>query len=187
METVFPHTEQQLCVIHQIRNSTKYVSWKDIKPVMADLKLIYGAPTLEDAEYRLEEFREKWGAKYPQILKSWDTNWTELSTYFKYPQEVRTLIYTLMDHTISVAKTLPPRKSRSQNSCIINGSHRLPNHSHSTVAGGFGVTSKTTRLTPATSLVIRTATVSISACGSRADPAVTKSRVVTARSAMVSS
>ena len=94
IETVFPKTEQQLCVIHQIRNSTKYVPYKDIKPVMADLKRVYGAPTLEDAEYQLEEFREKWGRKYPQILKSWDANWTELSTYFKYPQEVRTLIYT---------------------------------------------------------------------------------------------
>lgn len=94
IETVFPKTEQQLCVIHQIRNSTKYVPYKDIKAVMADLKKVYGAPTLDDAEYRLEEFREKWGKKYPQILKSWDTNWAELSTYFKYPQEVRTLIYT---------------------------------------------------------------------------------------------
>jgi len=94
IETVFPKTEQQLCVIHQIRNSTKYVSYKDIKPLMADLKLVYGAPTLDDAEYRLEEFREKWEKKYPQILKSWDNNWAELSTYFKYPQEVRTLIYT---------------------------------------------------------------------------------------------
>jgi hypothetical protein len=65
-----------------------------VKAVMADLKLVYGAPTLDDAEYRLEEFRETWGKKYPQILKSWDANWTELSTYFKYPQEVRTLIYT---------------------------------------------------------------------------------------------
>lgn len=94
VETVFPHTEQQLCVIHQIRNSTKYVSYKDIKLVMADLKLVYGAPTLEDAEYRLEEFRDKWNTKYPQILKSWDANWAELTTYFKYPQEVRALIYT---------------------------------------------------------------------------------------------
>ena len=94
IETAFPHTEQQLCVIHQIRNSTKYVSYKDLKPLMADLKLVYGAPTLEDAEYKLEEFREAWGRKYPQILKSWDANWTELTTYFKYPQEVRTLIYT---------------------------------------------------------------------------------------------
>jgi putative transposase len=64
IETVFPKTEQQLCVIHQIRNSTKYVPYKDIKPVMADLKKVYGAPTLDDAEYRLEEFREKWGGKY---------------------------------------------------------------------------------------------------------------------------
>jgi len=94
IETVFPKTEQQLCIIHQIRNSTKYVSWKDIKEVMADLRLIYGAPSLSDAEFRLEEFRKKWSKKYPQILKSWDTNWAELSTYFKYPQEVRTLIYT---------------------------------------------------------------------------------------------
>lgn len=94
IETVFPRTEQQLCIIHQIRSSTKYVPYKDIKAVMADLKLVYGAPTLEDAEYRLEEFRETWGKKYPQILKSWDANWSELSTYFKYPQEVRTLIYT---------------------------------------------------------------------------------------------
>lgn len=94
IETVFPKTEQQLCVIHQIRNSTKYVPYKDIKAVMADLKKVYGAPTLDAAEYALEEFREKWGKKYPQILKSWDANWAELSTYFKYPQEVRTLIYT---------------------------------------------------------------------------------------------
>lgn len=94
IEATFPKTEQQLCIIHQIRNSTKYVSYKDLKPVMADLKLIYGAPTLEDAEYRLEEFAEKWDSKYPQISKSWRNNWLELSTYFKYPQEVRTLIYT---------------------------------------------------------------------------------------------
>lgn len=94
IETVFSKTEQQLCVIHQIRNSTKYVPYKDIKSVMADLKRVYGAPTLDDAEYRLEEFREKWGKKYPQIIKSWEANWTELCTYFKYPQEVRTLIYT---------------------------------------------------------------------------------------------
>lgn len=94
IETVFPKTEQQLCVIHQIRNSTKYVSYKDIKAVMADLKLVYKAPTLEDAEYHIEEFREKWDSKYPQITKSWDANWTALSTYFKYPAEVRRLIYT---------------------------------------------------------------------------------------------
>lgn len=91
---VFPKTEQQLCIIHQVRNSTKYVPYKDIKAVMADLKRIYGAPGQDDAEYRLEEFREKWGKKYPQILKSWDDNWSELSPFFKYPEEVRRLIYT---------------------------------------------------------------------------------------------
>lgn len=94
IETVFPKTEQQLCVIHQIRNSTKYIAYKDLKPVMADLKKIYGAPTLDDAEYRMEEFADKWGKKYPQIIKSWKANWTELTTYFKYPEEVRRLIYT---------------------------------------------------------------------------------------------
>ena len=66
-------TEQQLCVIHQIRNFTKYVSYKDIKQFMADLELVYGAPILGDAEYWLEEFRDRWYGKYPQILKSWDT------------------------------------------------------------------------------------------------------------------
>ena len=94
IETVFPKTEQQLCVIHQIRHSTRFVSYKDLKALMADLKLVYGAATLENAEYQLEVFRDKWGKKYPQILKSWDANWAELTTYFKYPQEVRTLIYT---------------------------------------------------------------------------------------------
>ena len=94
IQTAFPHTEQQLCVIHQIRNSTRYVSYKDLKAVMADLKRVYGAPTLDDAAYRLEEFREKWGEKYPQILKSWDENWAELTTYFKYPAEFRRVIYT---------------------------------------------------------------------------------------------
>lgn len=94
IETVFPRTEQQLCVIHQIRNSTKYVSYKDLKPVMADLKKVYGAPALDEAEYRLEEFDEAWGKKYPQIAKSWRANWNELTTYFKYPEEIRRLIYT---------------------------------------------------------------------------------------------
>jgi len=90
----FPQTEQQLCIIHQIRNSTKYVSYKDLKPIMADLKKIYQAPSEDDALYHLEELGEKWGKKYPQIYKSWTDNWSELSTFFKYPAEVRRLIYT---------------------------------------------------------------------------------------------
>jgi len=94
INTVFPKTENQLCIIHQIRNSTKFVSYKDLKPLMADLKKVYQAVSEDDALFHLEEFREKWSKKYPQILKSWDDNWTELSTYFKYPEEVRRLIYT---------------------------------------------------------------------------------------------
>ena len=94
IETVFPKTEQQLCIIHQLRNSTKYVSYKDIKPVMAALKSVYTAASTDEAEYKLEEFREKWDKKYPQICKSWDENWTELSTFFKYPEELRRVIYT---------------------------------------------------------------------------------------------
>lgn len=94
INTVFPKTEQQLCIIHQIRNSTKYVSYKDLKPIMADLKAIYKATSEDDALYHLEAFSEKWGKKYPQISKSWNDNWLELATFFKYPEEVRRLIYT---------------------------------------------------------------------------------------------
>jgi transposase-like protein len=94
IEAAFPKTEQQLCIVHQIRNSTKYVSYKDLKSVMADLKAIYQAPSEEDALYRLEEFKEKWNGRYPQIAKSWEDNWAALSTFFKYPAEVRRLIYT---------------------------------------------------------------------------------------------
>lgn len=94
IEATFPKTEQQLCIIHQIRNSTRYISYKHLKAVMADLKAIYQAPTEDDALYHLEEFKGKWDKSYPQIAKSWESNWTALSAYFKYPEEVRRLIYT---------------------------------------------------------------------------------------------
>ena len=94
VNTAFPQVEQQLCIIHQIRNSTKYVSYKDLKPIMVDLKKIYQAPSEDDALYHLEEFGEKWNKRYPQIYKSRQDNWTELSVFFKYPEEVRKLIYT---------------------------------------------------------------------------------------------
>jgi putative transposase len=94
LATVFPKTENQLCIIHMIRNSTKYVSYKDLKAVMSDLKKIYGAATEEAALYALEEFSQKWSGKYPQIYKSWELNWAELSGFFKYPPEMRRLIYT---------------------------------------------------------------------------------------------
>jgi len=94
INAVFPKTKQQLCIVHQIRNSTKFVPYKDRKAVCADLKKIYGAVNLDDAEYAKEEFRENWNEKYPSILRSWDDNWAELTTFFEYPQEIRHLIYT---------------------------------------------------------------------------------------------
>ncbi len=94
INAVFPKTKQQLCIVHQIRNSTKFVNYKDRKAVCADLKKIYGAVNLDDAEYAKEEFREKWDRKYPSILRSWDANWAELTTLFEFPEEIRRLIYT---------------------------------------------------------------------------------------------
>jgi len=94
IEAVYPQTEIQQCIIHQIRNTTKYVSYKDIKALMADLKKVYAAVDEQTALFELDTFEEKWGKKYPKIATSWRTNWPNLSAYFKYPQEVRTLIYT---------------------------------------------------------------------------------------------
>lgn len=91
---VFPKTEIQLCIVHQIRNSLKYVVSKDQKAFMADLKLVYKATSKELAEHRLLELDEKWGKKYPAVLKSWNVNWDALSQYFKYPEQLRRIIYT---------------------------------------------------------------------------------------------
>jgi len=94
INTAFSKTDSQLCIIHQIRNSVKHVSYTNLKEVMTDLKKIYGAVSEEAALFALEEFGEKWNGKYPQIYKSWEHNWLELSTFFKYPDEMRRLIYT---------------------------------------------------------------------------------------------
>lgn len=90
----YSQTEIQKCIIHQIRNSTRYVSYKDLKKVTADLKPIYKAVTEDAARVELDRFEEVWGTKYPLIIRSWRTNWEELSTFFKYPPEIRKLIYT---------------------------------------------------------------------------------------------
>jgi putative transposase len=94
IENIFPKTEVQLCVIHQIRNSMKYISWKDYRAFMKDLKEVYRAATLELAEFNLDELAQKWGKKYPVVIKSWRSNWPRLSQYFKYPEQIRRLIYT---------------------------------------------------------------------------------------------
>lgn len=94
IEAVFPKTDIQNCIIHQIRNSTKYVSYKDLKALMADLKAVYSAVDEQTALTALDNFAEKWDKKYPKISISWQSNWANLSTYFKFPQEIRRLIYT---------------------------------------------------------------------------------------------
>jgi putative transposase len=94
INTVFPHTEIQLCIIHQIRNSLKYVSYKEQKELMNDLKKVYQALTMEEAEMAFEEFKYKWGKKHPIVIRSWENNWVELTAYFKYPYEIRRIIYT---------------------------------------------------------------------------------------------
>lgn len=94
IEAVYSKAEIQKCIIHQIRNSTKYVSYKDIKELMKDLKAVYKASTEDLALTNLGVFEEKWSKKYPMCVSSWKNNWTELSTYFKYPEGIRKLIYT---------------------------------------------------------------------------------------------
>jgi transposase-like protein len=94
IEAIFPKTDIQNCIIHQLRNSSKYVSYKDIKALMADLKKVYTAVDEESAMDALDAFAAAWDGKYPKISKSWYDNWANLSTYFKFPQELRKLIYT---------------------------------------------------------------------------------------------
>ena len=94
IRTIYPLTEVQTCVIHQIRNSIKYVASKDQKLFMADLKPVYRADNESQALSELESLKEKWNKKYPMVITSWENNWPKLSTYFKYPAGIRKLIYT---------------------------------------------------------------------------------------------
>ena len=91
---VYPKSQVQRCIIHQIRSSTRYVSYKDIKPLMADLKQVYTAVTEQEALEHLRIFRDNWGRQYPSCVKSWEDNWEILSTFFAYPPEIRKIIYT---------------------------------------------------------------------------------------------
>ena len=94
IENIYPKTEVQLCIIHQIRNSMKYIPWKHYREFIKDLKQVYKASTLELAEHNLDLLENKWGKQYPVAIQSWRTNWTRLSQYFKYPEPIRRLIYT---------------------------------------------------------------------------------------------
>lgn len=94
INTVFPETQIQLCIVHMVRNSMKYVPWKDYKAITADLKTIYQASTEESALKALADFSDKWDDKYPQFSRSWKAHWENLNTLFQYPEDIRKAIYT---------------------------------------------------------------------------------------------
>jgi len=94
VRAVYPQTRVQLCIVHMVHNSTKFVSYKDLKKVCADLKTIYSSVTEEAGLEALVKFGEKWDAKYPMISRSWERHWNDLSEFFKYPPEIRRAIYT---------------------------------------------------------------------------------------------
>jgi putative transposase len=94
IESVFPQTDVQLCIVHLVRHSLNYVGWKERKPVATDLKTIYSAATEAEAEQRLAEFALKWDAKFPTIAKSWRSNWARVIPFFAHPPEIRKVIYT---------------------------------------------------------------------------------------------
>jgi len=94
INAVFPQAEIQHCIVHQVRYTTKFVNYKGLKPFVKDLKEVYQAATEELALENLDALEEKWGKKYPSSVASWRNNWSQLSTYFKYPPEIRKIIYT---------------------------------------------------------------------------------------------
>jgi putative transposase len=94
IQNVFPQSKTQICVVHQIRNASKYVVWKDKKEFTADMKQIYDAPTRQAAEAALNDFAGKWESKYAYAVKSWRDNWEELTVFFDFPVEIRRIIYT---------------------------------------------------------------------------------------------
>lgn len=94
IEAVYPNTQVQLCIVHMIRNSLRYITWKERRTVAADLKTIYTAKTIDEAETALESFSDKWDDKYPSISKSWKNRWENITPFFNYPAEIRKAIYT---------------------------------------------------------------------------------------------
>lgn len=114
IEAVYPRAKIQLCIVHMIRNSTKFVNWKDRKAICADLKSIYQASTIDQAEIALMEFAEKWDAKYASISKMWQNRWEHLTTFFAYPEDIRRVIYTtnsIESLNMTVRKVLKNKRS----------------------------------------------------------------------------
>lgn len=94
INAAYPHADVQRCIVHQIRNCLKYVSWKERKILAKDMKTVYGASTEDEALDQMEKFQEKWQDKYPHVIKSWRTNWDSLTAFFRYPVEIRKVMYT---------------------------------------------------------------------------------------------
>lgn len=94
INTIYPETEVQLCIVHQIRNSLRYVAAKNHKAFMVDLKRVYRAANRTEAEVALDDLENRWGDKYPIVIQSWRRKWEQLSAYFKYPEDIRRIIYT---------------------------------------------------------------------------------------------
>ncbi|CAN5560230.1 hypothetical protein BH10BAC5_BH10BAC5_19430 [soil metagenome] len=94
INSIYPQTEIQLCIIHVLRNTLRYVASKDQKEVAKDMKTVYSAPTEEAGLAELERVEQKWGKKYPLPLKTWRANWNNISAFYKYPEEIRKMIYT---------------------------------------------------------------------------------------------
>ncbi|WP_324171829.1 IS256 family transposase [Sulfurimonas sp.] len=114
IKAVYPKAEIQRCIVHQIRSSLKFVSWKDRKAVAKDLKSVYSSINEEDAQLALTDFNDIWGKRYPNITVSWTNHWAELSTFFKYPDSVRKLIYTT--NPIESINATIKRKTKSKGS-----------------------------------------------------------------------
>ena len=94
IQTVYPNTQVQLCIVHMVRNSVRFVPWKDYKAVTTSLKAIYQSATEEEALMALEQLAQEWDSKYPQISRSWSSNWNNINTLFNYPPDIRKAIYT---------------------------------------------------------------------------------------------
>lgn len=122
IEAVYPQTQIQLCIVHQVRHSLRYVSWKQRKIVAADLRRIYAAATLAEAEEALVAFGERWDEEHPNISQSWHNNWERLSTFFDYPPQIRKVIYTtnaIESLNASLRKVTKTRRSFPNDEAVI--------------------------------------------------------------------
>jgi transposase-like protein len=138
IEDIFPKTEVQLCLVHQMRNSMKYISDKDVRLVVNDLKLIYKANNIDMAKHYLEEAEMKWGDKYKIIFKSWRNNWDRLTCFFQYPPDLRRIIYTtnpVEGYHRMVRKVTKTKGAFTSEDAIIKQIYLATMNAHKTWAG----------------------------------------------------